>query len=74
MCSSRRIVSEPLVQVDVCGCGKVHLHLGPISVRVDRQAPTEVADALRRAVVRLAAHPDNRWARFAEPGVDPDGC
>ncbi len=52
-CKSSKLVTKDALHISYCSCGMVHLHLGPISVRVSEQAFSDLADGASTAMIRL---------------------
>ena len=48
-CRLKNLVQNDLVQIQHCSCGLVHLHFGPVSLRVPESDLPQVARALRQA-------------------------
>ncbi len=57
-CSTRRLLSSPQMAVDHCPhCGTFHLHVGPVSMRLDRNTFDHLVDGL--AVARSTVRPEH---------------
>ncbi len=53
--SHKRVVAEScIVTVEACDCGVVHLHFGPMSIRVTRSGLETLQETLGRAVASLS--------------------
>lgn len=48
-CQLKNLVQNDLVQIQHCSCGLVHLHFGPVSIRVPEGDLPQVARALQKA-------------------------
>jgi len=48
-CQLKNLVQNDLVQIQHCSCGLVHLHFGPVSLRVPEGDLPQVAKALQKA-------------------------
>lgn len=57
------LVNARLVHVEQCACGVVHLTLGAITMRLQREAFSEMADAVALAAAAL----DERARRAIDP-------
>lgn len=64
-CSRQTLASAGPCRVDACSCGRIHLHLGPVSMCLDPGVLQHVARAASEADKRLRAP-------LAEPEPDAD--
>lgn len=53
-CSKRRLAQRGSFAVDACECGAVHLTIGYVTMRLERSACAEMADAIAEALDLLA--------------------
>ena len=53
-CSKRRLAQRGSFAVDACECGAVHLTIGYVTMRLERSACAEMADAIAGALDLLA--------------------
>jgi hypothetical protein len=60
-----RLAESSVAGVDVCGCGILHLHLGPLTLRLAPCALSELLGTLGQAVAEHAAR------RVGLPGAPP---
>lgn len=51
------LVDQRLVTVEQCGCGNVHLTIGAITLRLQRDAFVEIAEALASASHAMEERP-----------------
>ena len=61
MCTHKRILASEndLGKVTECGCGTIHITIGPVSVALNDHAVRRLHALLGTAVQRLSALPDN---------------
>lgn len=53
-CSRRVLAQGGPVRVEHCGCGAVHLTIGPMTLRLDRGVTQDLSDSLAAALTQLA--------------------
>jgi len=54
-CRPTILAERSLVRVDLCGCGQVHVSIGPITVRLGRAQYRTLCATLFTAMQRLPA-------------------
>lgn len=54
-CRRTRLAESSIASVDVCTCGKMHLHIGALTLRMAPSAVSELLATLGQAVARHAA-------------------
>lgn len=52
-CQPQTLAQDGTMRVDLCGCGQVHVSLGPFTVRLDRAHYLRLCDTLLTAVRKL---------------------
>ncbi|MBX3026216.1 hypothetical protein KF840_15005 [bacterium] len=52
-CRPQRLAAHGPIRIDVCGCGQVHVSIGPTTVRLAQPVARALGDALRTAMARL---------------------
>lgn len=58
MCGSpRQLAALPSCRVDLCTCGNLHLHIGPVTMRVTAEVLAQLADVSWLAVTALRDAP-----------------
>lgn len=62
------LASAPGYRVELAGDGIVHVHAGPLSLRLERAACEALTTTLARAMVRLARQPPARPSLELVPG------
>jgi len=55
-CERRRLAAEGQNAVDVCGCGAIHLTVGPVTIRLEAEAYRELASTISAGASRLDSH------------------
>lgn len=66
------LASSPGARVELVGDGVVHVHVGPLSLRLERVACEELTTTLARAMVHLArTHPRAPALELLPGGCDP---
>jgi hypothetical protein len=70
-CHRHTLAQGPLCRVDVCGCGMLHVSIGPFTVRLEPRACEEIVETLARALGHLATRSGQprearRWQVEAE--------
>ncbi|MBL8724113.1 MAG: hypothetical protein JNK49_08700 [Planctomycetes bacterium] len=65
MCRPTNLAARGPFRIDHCSCGCLHLHLGPVMVRLDLAAAPALLALLEQAQERLATPP-----RWLGPGSD----
>jgi hypothetical protein len=53
MCTPVNIVALGPFRVDSCSCGCLHLHFGPVTIRVDRSSLPILAELFQMGAERL---------------------
>jgi len=54
-CRPRILAERSLVRVDLCGCGQVHVSIGPLTVRLGRAQYQTLCSTLFAAMEQLPA-------------------
>lgn len=54
MCQPRNIAANQLARIDLCTCGCLHVHIGPVMLRLAPEILAPVVEVFDLAVVRLA--------------------
>jgi hypothetical protein len=54
-CSQTRLAESAVAAVDLCSCGTLQLHLGPLTLRLAPCALTELRTTVDRAMAAYAA-------------------
>lgn len=54
-CQPQMLAHEGCVRVDLCGCGQVHVSIGPFTVRLAPAQYRTLSETLQAATARLAA-------------------
>lgn len=52
-CQPQTLAQDGAMRVDVCGCGQIHVTMGPFTVRLDRAHYLRLCDTLLAAVRQL---------------------
>jgi hypothetical protein len=52
-CQPRTLAQLGAHRVDLCGCGQVHVHIGVLTIRLDRAQYLRLCDALLAALRQL---------------------
>jgi hypothetical protein len=53
-CQPQMLAHEGWVRVDLCGCGQVHVSIGPFTVRLAPAQYRTLSDTLQAATARLS--------------------
>jgi hypothetical protein len=61
-----RLSEHGPVRIDHCGCGAVHLHVGPMTLRLEVASFLALAEAVVHARHQLTVH----WRRGGRPLVN----
>jgi hypothetical protein len=59
-CQAQTLARDGNLRVDLCGCGQVHVTIGAVTVRLDRDHFSRFCDLLLTAIRQL---PRNQVAR-----------
>lgn len=58
------VAHGPILTVEACSCGVMHLHFGPVSMRFTEETLHEVHRTIGQALMRVAA-PDTQTGNVA---------
>lgn len=61
MCQPRNIAANPLARVDLCFCGCLHVHIGPVMIRLAPEMLAPVVEVFDLAIVRLTPTGASHW-------------
>lgn len=71
MCQPVNLAANAAARIDLCSCGNLHLHLGPVMLRLSPQMLPKVAEVLDLALLRLAP---STTTQLRAPGRDAPDC
>jgi hypothetical protein len=54
-CSRTRVAESLVAAVDLCACGTMQVHVGPLTLRMARGAVSELLETLSQALAQLDA-------------------
>ena len=61
-CTRRTLATSPGCKVEACDCGTLHLTLGPLTLRLERDAVQDLQGTLASALQRMDAREHPRAA------------
>ncbi|MBX3185293.1 MAG: hypothetical protein KIT72_16520 [Polyangiaceae bacterium] len=62
-CHRTRVAESGMATVEACSCGTLHLNLGPLTLRLTREALTDLVGTLGYALAWVQHHEDHAEAR-----------
>lgn len=64
------VAQSPILTIEVCGCGVMHLHFGPLSMRFTEEG----LESIRRTISEALVRHSTRAAETVMPLFSPRGA